>query len=195
VQQVTFHVSGGLPARKVHEWTTNLRGPGSGSDAGRVHRGYLGRSAGPYAIVGQNSWRDYTVSARVVLPASDAGSPAPGACLIARFQGFSRSTLSHFRGYELKVDSSGIWQIVANGPAPVTLASGSVIARDAYAMSLTTSGTSITARTAPPGWAASATTRCATRALRSANPVLPSPRGEPMPSPAPAQVALESADE
>ena len=167
-QQVTIHVTGGLPARVVHVWSTNLRGPGefiqrgdiiphgclhrpaatrvrlyvyhdyravtggrprtSGpsrrADAGAVHRHprqrrhgeharpdrrivrvrprradpdavgepvewqYLGRSPAPYAIVGQNTWRDYTVSARVMLPASGAALPAPGATLIARFQGF-----------------------------------------------------------------------------------------------------------
>jgi hypothetical protein len=49
---------------------------------------YPGRSPAPYAIVGENTWRDYTVSARVILPASARGSPPPGALLIARFQGF-----------------------------------------------------------------------------------------------------------
>ena len=150
-QQVTIHVTGGLPARVVHVWSTNLRGPGQfvqrgdiiphtvpsphccnpgtyirllrppGShgrtatpppvpDAGPmpvqytatpdsagmanmlapiegsfgyvhgvltqttagepVEWQYPGRSPAPYAIVGQNTWRDYTVSARVILPPS-----------------------------------------------------------------------------------------------------------------------------
>ena len=105
---------------------------------------YPGSSAAPYAIVGDNTWRDYTVSARVVLPPS-AALPPPGAALIARFQGFRGTTVSHFRGYELEVSGDGAWQIVANGPAPVTLASGQVAAARSYAMSLTTRGTTISA--------------------------------------------------
>jgi hypothetical protein len=226
-QRVTVHVTGGLPARVVHVWSTNLRGPGQfvrGADItphggtftavlqpgfvytfttttgqsraggyppavpaagpmplpytaapdaagmarmlspiegsfGYVHGvltqttvgepvewHYLGPSPAPYAIVGWNTWRDYTVSARVVLPRSGSASPPPGAALIARFQGFHGTTVSHFRGYELKVRSDGAWQLTANGPAPVTLASGWVAAAHAYAMSLTTRGTTISAR-------------------------------------------------
>ena len=107
---------------------------------------YPGRSPAPYAIIGRNTWRDYTVSARVVLPASGTESQPPGAALIARFQGFRRSIVSRFRGYELKVRGNGAWQLVANGPATVTLASGSVAATDAYTLSLTTRGTTISAR-------------------------------------------------
>jgi Glycosyl hydrolase family 59 len=108
---------------------------------------YLGRSPAPYAITGWNTWRDYTVSARVVLPRSGAASPPPGAGLIARFQGFlGRTTVSQFRGYELEVRSDGAWQLTANGPAPVTLGSGWVTPARAYAMSLTTRGTTISAR-------------------------------------------------
>jgi hypothetical protein len=226
-QQVTFHITGGLPSRVVHLWSTNLRGAGqfvnrgyftpndgtftsvlqpgfvytfttttgqsrAGShpaavpaagpmplpytatpDAAGMARmlspiegsfGYvhgvltqtavgkpvewhdLGRPISPYAIVGGNNWRDYTVSARVVLPRSGAASAPPGAVLIARFQGFRRSTVSHFRGYELKVTSTGAWHLTVNGPAPVTLASGMVAAEHAYAMSLTTRDTTISAR-------------------------------------------------
>ena len=225
-QQVTVHVTGGLPARVVHVWSTNLRGPGQFVRRGDIipHGGtftavlqpgfvytfttttgqsragghppavpaagppplpytatpdaagmarmlspiegsfgyvhgvltqttvgepvewqYLGPSPAPYAIVGGNTWRDYTVSARVVLPQS-AAFPPPGAALIARFQGFRRSTVSHFRGYELMVSGDGAWQVVANGPAPVTLASGTVPAARAYVMSLTTRGSTISAR-------------------------------------------------
>jgi hypothetical protein len=66
--------------------------------------------------------------------------------LIARFQGFRGTTISHFRGYELKIRSNGAWQIVASGRAVVTLASGSVTAARAYALSLTIRGTVISAR-------------------------------------------------
>jgi hypothetical protein len=66
--------------------------------------------------------------------------------VIARFQGILGTTVSHFRGYELKIRSDGAWQLTANGPAPVTLASGQVAAAHAYAMSLSTRGTTISAR-------------------------------------------------
>ena len=227
-QQVTIHVTGGLPARVVHVWSTNLRGPGqfiqrediiphNGAFAALLKPGYiytfttttgqsradghpppvpaagpmpvrytatpdgagmanmlapidgsfgyvhgvltqtavgepvewwqqLGRSPAPYAIVGQNTWRDYTVSARVILPASGTTSSAPGATLIARFHGFRGTTVSQFRGYELKIRSNGAWQIVASGPTVVVLASGSVTAARAYTLSLTTRGTTISAQ-------------------------------------------------
>jgi O-glycosyl hydrolase len=226
-QQVTVHVTGGLPARVVHVWSTNLRGPGqfiqrgdiiphenaftallqpgyvytftttTGQSRAAGHppaipaagpmpvrytatpdragladmlapvegsfgyvRGvltqtaagepvewqYPGRSPAPYAIVGQNTWRDYTVSARVILPAPGTAFPAPGATLIARFGGFGGTTFSQFRGYELMIRGDGAWRIVASGPAAVTLASGRVAAARAYTLSLTTRGTSISAR-------------------------------------------------
>jgi hypothetical protein len=107
---------------------------------------YPGRSPAPYAVIGRDTWRDYTVSARVVLPASGPRAPSPGAALIARFQGFRGSIVSRFRGYELRIRGDGAWQIVANGPAAVTLASGSVAGAPAYTLSLTTQGTTISAR-------------------------------------------------
>jgi len=107
---------------------------------------YPGPSPAPYAIVGENTWRDYTVSARVVLPASGTASASPGAALIARFQGFRRAAASQFRGYELEVRGNGAWQIVANGPAAVTLASGSVAAARSYTLSLTIRGTTVSAQ-------------------------------------------------
>jgi hypothetical protein len=107
---------------------------------------YPGRSPAPYAIVGTNTWRDYTVSARVILPASGTESLPPGAALIARFEGFRGSRVSQFRGYELKVRSDGAWQITVNGRVPVTLASGSVTAARAYDLSLTTRGSTISAQ-------------------------------------------------
>jgi hypothetical protein len=157
-QQITVHVTGGLPARVVHVWSTSLRGAGqfirrgdiipdrgafgallrpgyvytfstttgqsrAGGDPlavpvagpmpvrytatpdgagladmlapidgsfGYVHGvltqtaagepvewQYPGRSPAPYAIIGENTWRDYTVSARVILPASGTGSQGP----------------------------------------------------------------------------------------------------------------------
>jgi hypothetical protein len=107
---------------------------------------YCGRSPAPYAIVGQNTWRDYTVSPRVALPAFGTGFPVTGATLIARFGGFGGTTFSQFRGYELMIRSSGAWRIVASGPAALTLASGWVAAARVYTLSLTTRGTSISAQ-------------------------------------------------
>jgi hypothetical protein len=107
---------------------------------------YLGPGISPYAVIGDNSWSNYTVSARVVLPRSGTGSAPPGAGVIARFQGVAGGLVSHYRGYELKVDSSGAWQLTVNGSAPATLASGKVAASHAYNLSLTTQGTTISAR-------------------------------------------------
>ena len=66
--------------------------------------------------------------------------------LIARFQGFRKSAINHFRGYELRVRGNGGWQVVANGPATVTLASGHVTAARSYTLSLITRGSIISAR-------------------------------------------------
>ena len=107
---------------------------------------YLGRSPAPYAITGSNSWRDYTVTARVILPAAGPRASPSGAALIARFQGFRGTSVSQFRGYELKVRGSGAWQVVASGPAVMTLASGSVPAARTYTLSLSTRGAAISAR-------------------------------------------------
>jgi hypothetical protein len=106
-----------------------------------VEWAYAGPSPGPYAIVGSDTGQNYTVSARVLLPRSGTAAAA----LMARFQGFRKSPVSRFRGYEFQVRSDGTWQLIANGPAPATLASGRVAAMDAYAMSLTARGTSISA--------------------------------------------------
>ena len=107
---------------------------------------YPGPSPSPYAVIGWNTWRNYTVSANVALPAARTGAAAPGAALIARFQGYARSTVSQFRGYELTVRSNGAWRIIRNGPQQATLAAGSVNPARSYALSLTASGSEITAR-------------------------------------------------
>jgi len=72
--------------------------------------------------------------------------PPPGAALIARFRGFRRAATSQFRGYELTIRGNGAWQVVANGPAAVTLASGIVASGPIYTLSLTTHGTTISAQ-------------------------------------------------
>jgi Glycosyl hydrolase family 59 len=226
-QQVTIHVTGGLPARVVHVWATNLRGPGEFIPRGEIvaHKGVftallepgyvytfttttgqshagghapaipaaapmpvrytaapdsvgmadmlapiegsfgyvhgvltqttvgkpvewvdVGRSSVPFAIVGQNGWSNYTVAARISLPPPDAPYVNPGAALIARFQGFKRTSLSHFRGYELTIHSNGAWQLIGNGPTVVYFAAGSVAPGRTYTLSLTTRGTTISAR-------------------------------------------------
>jgi hypothetical protein len=221
-QQVTIHVTGGLPGRVVHVWSTNLGGSGqfvqrgdlvphghaftavlepgyvytfttttgqsrAGGHAPAVPApgqmsmpytatpdgagmadmlspmegsfGYvngvltqttagepvewewIGPSPAPYAVVGDDTWRDYTVSARVVLPGSGTG-----AGVIARFQGLAKTSVSHFRGYELTIRDSGAWQLVASGPVPATLASGRVAGGRAFTLSLTTSGNTVSAQ-------------------------------------------------
>jgi hypothetical protein len=106
---------------------------------------YPGRPIYPYAVVGSSTWRDYTVSARVLLPESPVASGPAGAALIARFEGFAKTSVGHFRGYELEIASTGAWQLTANGPVPVTLASGTVAAGHSYAMSLTTRDATVSA--------------------------------------------------
>jgi Glycosyl hydrolase family 59 len=226
-QQVSIHVTGGLPARVVHVWATNLRGPGEFIPRGEIigHHGVftallepgyvytfttttgqshagghppaipaaapmpvrytaapdsagmanllapiegsfayvhgvltqttvgkpvewvdVGRSSVPFAIVGQNGWSNYTVAARINLPPPGAPYVSPGAALIARFQGFKRTSLSHFRGYELTIRSDGAWQLIGNGPAIVYFAAGIVSPARTYTLSLTTRGTTISAR-------------------------------------------------
>jgi Glycosyl hydrolase family 59 len=107
---------------------------------------YPGPSPFPYAVVGWNSWRNYTVSATVSLPAARRGAAPPGAMVIARFTGYSKSTVSQFRGYELAVRSDGTWRITRNGPRAATLATGRVAAARSYRLSLTANGPRITAR-------------------------------------------------
>jgi len=61
-------------------------------------------------------------------------------------RGVPGGAVSRFRGYELMIRSNGAWQIVANGPVAVTLASGNVTAARAYVLSLTTRGATISAQ-------------------------------------------------
>lgn len=107
---------------------------------------YPGPSPAPYAVVGSNTWRNYTVSANVALPPARPGATPPGARVIARFEGYARSTVSQFRGYELTVRRNGVWHLLRNGPHPATLASGQVGAAGSYRLSLTATGTTITAQ-------------------------------------------------
>jgi hypothetical protein len=99
----------------------------------------------PYAIVGSNSWSDYTVSTTAsLLPASAASST--GAMVIARFRGYTGfGDISQFHGYALTVDSGGNWRIVRNSHSPLVLASGSVPPASTYHLALTVSGSTVSA--------------------------------------------------
>jgi hypothetical protein len=68
----------------------------------RPHAGF------PYAVIGDEALRDYTVSSDVLFTRS--GSSAG---LIARFsrRGF---TISNFNGYMLTLDDRGVWQLIKN---------------------------------------------------------------------------------
>ena len=228
-QQVTIHVTGGLPARVVHVWSTNLRGPGQfiqrgdiiphkgafaallqpgyiysfthdhravtggrpptpvpsrRADAGAVHRHPRQRRHGEYArpdrrVVRVRAWRadpdggggarGMAVPRPVTRPVRDrwpehlarlhrlgprhppgAGTArsVPGARrhayrTVPRVPGDHRQPVPRLRAED---PQHGAWQMVASGPAAVTLASGSVTAARAYTLSLTTRGTTISAQ-------------------------------------------------
>ena len=137
------------PLTWVIAQTTQFTAPGWSYLAGANGRLPAGGSYDTFLAPGRSAWS-------MVAQTSTASAPQqvviritgglPGAALIARFQGFRRAVVSQFRGYELKVRGNGAWQIVANGPAAVTLASGSVAPAPIYTLSLTTRGTTISAQ-------------------------------------------------
>jgi hypothetical protein len=75
----------------------------------------------PYAVVGDGSWTNYTVSASVSFTAS-----GQTAGLIARFDHPLNGTPQNFDGYQFVVGADGSWQLVRNSASggPTTLASG-----------------------------------------------------------------------
>jgi hypothetical protein len=83
----------------------------------------------PYAVVGDDTWRDYDVAADVLFaqPGSTAG-------LISRFTGFGVLTDAHdsqrFDGYELTLRDDGTWTVYRNSRADgrTVLGSGTVAA-------------------------------------------------------------------
>jgi O-glycosyl hydrolase len=107
--------------------------------AWRRHAGF------PYAVIGDGSLRDYTVSSDVRLahPGSSAG-------VLARFSHRGRGVRSaHFRGYVLALRATGAWQLLKNDPnAGVSvLRSGRVVRRPRWRrISLTAEGPVLTAR-------------------------------------------------
>jgi O-glycosyl hydrolase len=99
----------------------------------------------PYAVVGDPSWRDYTVSADVLF--TQAGSSAG---VLDRFDD-QGSAISNFRGYILKLGDDGSWQMLKNSRfiGVSVLASGSLSApagvRNWHNLSLSIHGTTLTA--------------------------------------------------
>ncbi len=80
----------------------------------------------PYAIVGDDSWSNYTVSASTLF--TQAGDQTNTASLIGRFgaQGVARNL---FNAYEFDLQATGAWQLSrhsATTPAPHVLAHGSL---------------------------------------------------------------------
>jgi len=80
----------------------------------RPHAGF------PYAVIGDESLRDYTVSCDVLL--TETGSSAG---VIGRFSSRGGG-ISNFRGYLLALDDDGGWRLIKNsvGAGVTTLASG-----------------------------------------------------------------------
>ena len=68
----------------------------------RAHAGF------PYAVIGDASWKDYTIGVSVLLTRS--GSSAG---VIGRFSKRG-SDISNFRGYILDVTDGGAWQLLKN---------------------------------------------------------------------------------
>ncbi len=102
----------------------------------------------PYAVVGYNGWRNYTVSVSVRLSAK-----GQSAGLISRFDHpRANGVAQKFHGYQFVVGSSGSWKLIANDVLKPerTLATGQLAkplrAGKWFRLSLSASGTTITAR-------------------------------------------------
>ena len=100
----------------------------------------------PYAVIGDSSLADYTVSCDVLL--TQAGTSAG---LIGRFSGMSGPQVGQFNGYVFDVSSTGAWKLIKNDKTAgsmATLASGTVAALGTgswHRLSLTLHGSAITA--------------------------------------------------
>jgi hypothetical protein len=107
----------------------------------KAHRGF------PFAVIGDRSLRDYTVSSDVLFtrPGSSAG-------VLARFSHRGRSHhAAHFRGYILELRDGGAWELLKNDPVAgvSVLRSGTVAPprlRTWHKLSLTAHGTLLTVR-------------------------------------------------
>src|SRR5450755_755033 len=106
---------------------------------------WYARAGFPYAVVGDPSWKDYTVSADVLF--TQAGSSAG---VLDRFS-YQGSGISTFRGYILKLADDGSWQLLKNSRyvGVSVLASGTLAAPAGvgkwHNLSLTILGASLTA--------------------------------------------------
>jgi hypothetical protein len=105
----------------------------------RPHAGF------PYAVIGDDALRDYTVSCDVLF--TEAGSSAG---VIGRFGGRGGG-ISDFRGYVLTLDDDGSWRLLKNsiGAGVATLASGALPAPAGagtwHNLALTLNGSRLTA--------------------------------------------------
>jgi hypothetical protein len=110
---------------------------------------YWRRHAGfPYAVIGDESLRDYTVSSDVLF--THAGSSAG---ILARYSHRGRSLrVAYFRGYILALRDSGTWQLLKNDPRErvTVLRSGRLATRPGlnrwHRLSLTAQGPALTIR-------------------------------------------------
>ncbi len=101
----------------------------------------------PYAIIGDQSLADYTVSCDVLL--TQPGTTTAG--LVGRFSGMSGGRAGAFGGYIFDVSSTGRWRLIDDSQAPghvATIASGRVAAPGAgswHRLSLSLHGDTIAA--------------------------------------------------
>ena len=106
---------------------------------------WYARAGFPYAVVGDPSWRDYTVSADVLF--TQTGSSAG---VLDRFS-YQGSAISNFRGYILKLADDGSWQLLKNSRnvGVSVLASGTLTAPAGvgswHTLSLSIHGATLTA--------------------------------------------------
>lgn len=151
-QQGAFEVAacgGGRPGRCVRQqseqapirWTSQL--------------------AEPYALLGDLSWANYTVSTDVLLERSGYAD------LIGRASGYPFQAPANLSAYHLRVTDGGSWSILSTSSSGIvrTLAGGTISALGTgrwHALALTFSGTAITAvvdgatvgRASDAGWGA-----------------------------------------
>jgi Glycosyl hydrolase family 59 len=100
----------------------------------------------PYAIIGDSSLKNYTVSCDVLLTQSGTS-----AGLVGRFSGMKGPQVGDFDGYVFDVSSTGAWQLVKNDETAgdiATLASGTTAALGTgswHRLTLSLHGSTITA--------------------------------------------------
>lgn len=95
----------------------------------------------PYAVLGDGSWRRYTIATTAQLPPATgpgAGSGVrggrPGAFLLAGYSGLGEPC--DFSGYLFSVDDTGRWRLTRNADLGATIATGRVAPATRYRLSL-----------------------------------------------------------